>query len=162
MSLYTLSHSQHCLIFLFAFWTFPVIIARFYLLLVCFVCRPCFNLEQSSPGRVPSHTVSFLVVLCSTKRVQIGPTLPDWCVCIIAEFKECFSLYDRQRKGKIDAQDLITVMRCLGSSPTPSEVQRHLLIHSIGMPVSPSFFLSMVASVSIIGSQCMQRRIRKK
>ncbi|XP_058502062.1 calmodulin-like protein 4 [Solea solea] len=49
----------------------------------------------------------------------------------INEFKECFSLYDRQRKGKIGAQELITVMRCLGSSPTHSEVQRHLLSHSI-------------------------------
>ncbi|KAM9352413.1 calmodulin-like protein 4 [Symphorus nematophorus] len=49
----------------------------------------------------------------------------------INEFKECFSLYDRQRKGKIEAQELITVMRCLGSNPTPSEVQRHLLSHSI-------------------------------
>uniref|UniRef100_A0A8D3B789 Calmodulin like 4 n=1 Tax=Scophthalmus maximus TaxID=52904 RepID=A0A8D3B789_SCOMX len=49
----------------------------------------------------------------------------------INEFKECFSLYDRQRKGKIEAQELITVMRCLGSNPTPSEVQRHLLSHNI-------------------------------
>ncbi|XP_044048540.1 calmodulin-like protein 4 isoform X1 [Siniperca chuatsi] len=49
----------------------------------------------------------------------------------INEFKECFSLYDRQRKGKIEARELITVMRCLGSNPTPSEVQRHLLSHNI-------------------------------
>uniref|UniRef100_A0A8D0DAD8 Calmodulin like 4 n=1 Tax=Sander lucioperca TaxID=283035 RepID=A0A8D0DAD8_SANLU len=46
------------------------------------------------------------------------------------QFKECFSLYDRQRKGKIEARELITVMRCLGSNPTPSEVQRHLLNHT--------------------------------
>ncbi|KAL4003965.1 F-box protein 38 [Sarotherodon galilaeus] len=49
----------------------------------------------------------------------------------INEFKECFSLYDRQRKGKIESKELITVMRCLGSSPTPSEVQRHLLSHNM-------------------------------
>ncbi|XP_071316987.1 calmodulin-like protein 4 [Trachinotus anak] len=49
----------------------------------------------------------------------------------IHEFKECFSLYDRQRKGKLEARELITVMRCLGSNPTPSEVQRHLLSHNI-------------------------------
>ncbi|XP_063333596.1 calmodulin-like protein 4 isoform X1 [Pelmatolapia mariae] len=49
----------------------------------------------------------------------------------INEFKECFSLYDRQRKGKIETKELITVMRCLGSSPTPSEVQRHLLSHNM-------------------------------
>ncbi|KAK2842844.1 hypothetical protein Q5P01_013044 [Channa striata] len=50
----------------------------------------------------------------------------------INEFKECFSLYDRRRKGRIRAQELITVMRCLGSNPTPSEVDRHLTSHSIG------------------------------
>ncbi|KAI3371132.1 hypothetical protein L3Q82_023532 [Scortum barcoo] len=52
--------------------------------------------------------------------------------CVFAEFKECFSLYDRRRKGKIEARELIMVMRCLGANPTPSEVQRHLLSHSIG------------------------------
>ncbi|KAK1890802.1 Calmodulin-like protein 4 [Dissostichus eleginoides] len=36
----------------------------------------------------------------------------------INEFKECFSLYDKKQKGKIVAKDLITVMRCLGTSPT--------------------------------------------
>ncbi|KAJ0069605.1 hypothetical protein NL108_011102, partial [Boleophthalmus pectinirostris] len=46
------------------------------------------------------------------------------------DFKECFSLYDRQRNGRIQAADLMLVMRCLGSSPTPNEVQRHLLIHN--------------------------------
>ncbi|XP_068168747.1 calmodulin-like protein 4 [Antennarius striatus] len=49
----------------------------------------------------------------------------------INEFKECFSLHDRQRKGKMEARELITVMRCLGANPTPSEVQRHLLSHNI-------------------------------
>ncbi|XP_048471993.1 calmodulin-like protein 4 [Rhincodon typus] len=49
----------------------------------------------------------------------------------IHEFKECFSLYDKKRKGKISAGDLITVMRCLGTSPTPGEAGRHLLHHKI-------------------------------
>lgn len=52
-------------------------------------------------------------------------------LCLL-EFKECFSLYDRKRKGKIDAKDLITVMRCLGTSPTFGEVDRHLQISKIG------------------------------
>ncbi|XP_039629431.1 calmodulin-like protein 4a [Polypterus senegalus] len=50
----------------------------------------------------------------------------------INEFKECFSLYDTKRKGKINAPDLLTVMRCLGTSPTRGEVERHLQIHKIG------------------------------
>ncbi|XP_041325096.1 calmodulin-like protein 4 isoform X1 [Pyrgilauda ruficollis] len=47
------------------------------------------------------------------------------------EFKECFSLYDKKQKGKIKASDLLAVMRCLGASPTPGEVQRHLQLHRI-------------------------------
>lgn len=50
----------------------------------------------------------------------------------LAEFKECFSLYDKKQKGKIDAKDLITVMRCLGTSPTTGETERHLQVHKIG------------------------------
>uniref|UniRef100_A0A8C7J4K7 Calmodulin-like protein 4 n=3 Tax=Oncorhynchus TaxID=8016 RepID=A0A8C7J4K7_ONCKI len=49
----------------------------------------------------------------------------------INEFKECFSLYDKKRKGKIEAKDLITVMRCLGTSPTFGEIDRHLQVHKI-------------------------------
>uniref|UniRef100_A0A8V0Z046 Calmodulin-like protein 4 n=1 Tax=Gallus gallus TaxID=9031 RepID=A0A8V0Z046_CHICK len=47
------------------------------------------------------------------------------------EFKECFSLYDKNHKGKIRAADLLAVMRCLGVSPTPAEAQRHLHLHKI-------------------------------
>ncbi|KAL6113492.1 calml4 [Pungitius sinensis] len=49
----------------------------------------------------------------------------------INEFKECFSLYDKKQKGKIVVKDLITVMRCLGTSPTFGEVERHLQVHKI-------------------------------
>ncbi|XP_034018366.1 LOW QUALITY PROTEIN: calmodulin-like protein 4 [Thalassophryne amazonica] len=49
----------------------------------------------------------------------------------INEFKECFSLYDRKHKGKINTKDLITVMRCLGTSPTFNEIDRHLQVHKI-------------------------------
>lgn len=47
------------------------------------------------------------------------------------EYKECFSLYDKQQRGKIKATDLLVSMRCLGASPTPGEVQRHLQTHGI-------------------------------
>ncbi|KAM4677396.1 calmodulin-like protein 4 [Discoglossus pictus] len=50
----------------------------------------------------------------------------------IHNFKECFSLYDKKGKGKIPARDLLTVMRCLGTCPTPSEVTRHLQGQKIG------------------------------
>ncbi|XP_077084980.1 calmodulin-like protein 4a isoform X2 [Siphateles boraxobius] len=64
----------------------------------------------------------------------------------IDEFKECFSLYDKKRKGKIEAKDLITVMRCLGTSPTFNEVDRHLQIHKIDKTGELDFstFLTMM------------------
>ncbi|XP_077091553.1 calmodulin-like protein 4 isoform X1 [Siphateles boraxobius] len=49
----------------------------------------------------------------------------------INEYKECFSLYDQKRIGKMKTQDLLTVMRSLGRCPTLPELDRHLLTHSI-------------------------------
>ncbi|XP_059808966.1 calmodulin-like protein 4 isoform X1 [Hypanus sabinus] len=64
----------------------------------------------------------------------------------IQEFRECFSLYDKKRKGKICSGDLITVLRCLGTSPTPGEVRRHLLHHNIerGGELDFSTFLTII------------------
>lgn len=62
-------------------------------------------------------------------RWKNDPDSPFWAV---AEYKECFSLYDKQQRGKIKATDLLTVMRCLGARPTPGEVGRHLQTHGIG------------------------------
>ncbi|XP_061830905.1 calmodulin-like protein 4a [Nerophis lumbriciformis] len=64
----------------------------------------------------------------------------------INEFKECFSLYDKKQKGKIDAKDLVTVMRCLGTSPTLGEIERHLQVHKIERSGNLDFstFLTMM------------------
>ncbi|KAA0724721.1 Calmodulin-like protein 4 [Triplophysa tibetana] len=64
----------------------------------------------------------------------------------INEFKECFSLYDKKRRGQIYARDLLTVMRCLGCCPTLSELDRHLLTHNIDKSAELDFstFLSMM------------------
>uniref|UniRef100_A0A3Q3M894 Calmodulin like 4 n=1 Tax=Mastacembelus armatus TaxID=205130 RepID=A0A3Q3M894_9TELE len=84
------------------------------------------------------------------------------CVCslelVSGTEEECFCLYDRQRKGKIEAQDLITVMRCLGSNPTPSEVQRHLLSHNIGR----SGELDFSTFLSIMHQQLLQEAPEKE
>ncbi|TKS65780.1 Calmodulin-like protein 4 [Collichthys lucidus] len=80
---------------------------------------------ESRPG---SSSYSVLVQFLAAAAASMAKYLTQ---DQINDFKECFSLYDRQRKGKIEAKELITVMRCLGSNPTPSEVQRHLLSHSI-------------------------------
>uniref|UniRef100_A0A3Q2ZDA0 Calmodulin-like 4a n=1 Tax=Kryptolebias marmoratus TaxID=37003 RepID=A0A3Q2ZDA0_KRYMA len=62
------------------------------------------------------------------------------------EFKECFSFYDKKRNGKIDVKDLITVMRCLGTSPTYGEIERHLQVHKLSKKgeVDFSTFLTMM------------------
>eukprot|EP00461_Guttulinopsis_vulgaris_P001510 UN01510 len=41
----------------------------------------------------------------------------------IADFKEAFSLFDRDNDGSITAKELGTVMRSLGQNPTDSELQ---------------------------------------
>nr|XP_002739903.1 PREDICTED: calmodulin-like [Saccoglossus kowalevskii] len=41
----------------------------------------------------------------------------------IAEFKEAFSLFDKDNDGTITTKELGTVMRSLGQNPTDSEVQ---------------------------------------
>ncbi|XP_063339720.1 calmodulin-like protein 4a [Pelmatolapia mariae] len=64
----------------------------------------------------------------------------------INEYKECFSLYDKNQNGKINNKDLITVMRCLGTSPTPGEIRRHLQVHKIEKSAEVDFstFLSIM------------------
>jgi hypothetical protein len=51
----------------------------------------------------------------------------------IAEFKEAFSLFDRDGDGKITSKELGTVMRSLGANPTgnSSHWRRHYLASSL-------------------------------
>ncbi|XP_036951020.1 calmodulin-like protein 4 [Acanthopagrus latus] len=78
-----------------------------------------------SDGDVVDRTVFFLESKATANMAKFFTPVQ------INEFKECFSLYDKKQKGKIDAKDLITVMRCLGTSPTFSEIERHLQVHKI-------------------------------
>lgn len=54
-------------------------------------------------------------------------------------------MYDKKQKGKIEAGDLITVMRSLGTSPTFSEIDRHLQVHKIGKV--PTFTQAIIIHV---------------
>ncbi|KAF9465904.1 calmodulin-like protein [Collybia nuda] len=47
-------------------------------------------------------------------------TLPDET---IAEFREAFSLFDKDKDGTISSHELGTVMRSLGQNPTEAELQ---------------------------------------
>lgn len=43
--------------------------------------------------------------------------------CVITEFREAFSLFDRDGDGTITTEELGTVMRSLGQSPNDQELQ---------------------------------------
>ena len=45
-----------------------------------------------------------------------------FCLCC-AEFKEAFSLFDKDGDGTITTKELGTVMRSLGQNPTEAELQ---------------------------------------
>lgn len=44
-----------------------------------------------------------------------------FCICL--EFKEAFSLFDKDGDGTITTKELGTVMRSLGQNPTEAELQ---------------------------------------
>ena len=45
------------------------------------------------------------------------------CLLIFLEFKEAFSLFDKDGDGTITTKELGTVMRSLGQNPTEAELQ---------------------------------------
>jgi len=47
---------------------------------------------------------------------------PIYTLCV-AEFREAFSLFDKNRDGTISSAELGTVMRSLGQNPTENELQ---------------------------------------
>ena len=49
----------------------------------------------------------------------------------IAEFKEAFSLFDKDGDGTITTKELGTVMRSLGQNPTEAELQGNFFENSI-------------------------------
>lgn len=44
-------------------------------------------------------------------------------VCLFIEFKEAFSLFDKDGDGTISSKELGTVMRSLGQNPTEADLQ---------------------------------------
>ena len=44
-------------------------------------------------------------------------------VCLLTEYKEAFSLFDKDDDGVITTNELGTVMRSLGQNPTEAELQ---------------------------------------
>uniref|UniRef100_A0A671DVH7 Calmodulin-like protein 4 n=1 Tax=Rhinolophus ferrumequinum TaxID=59479 RepID=A0A671DVH7_RHIFE len=93
------------------------------------------HLESSAAWRpgvraVGSEVPTTVIIIVTTYESTVCQAFPEG-VSGPLKYKECFSLYDKQQRGKIKAPDLIVVMRCLGASPTPGEVQQHLRTHGI-------------------------------
>jgi len=64
----------------------------------------------------------------------------------IAEFKEAFSLFDKDGDGTITTKELGTVMRSLGQNPTEAELQD--MINEVRVDVHPVCRLAHVFSDS--------------
>ncbi|CAO2626875.1 unnamed protein product, partial [Lemmus lemmus] len=69
---------------------------------------------------------------CCRRQSNLDPRAPDTrCLAMadqlteeqIAEFKEAFSLFDKDGDGTITTKELGTVMRSLGQNPTEAELQ---------------------------------------
>lgn len=79
----------------------------------------------------------------------------------MAEYKEAFSLFDRDNDGRIQASELGTLMRALGRNPTEAEVREY--IKSID-PHSTSYinfsdFLSLMAKVPPLDPAVAEREL---
>lgn len=66
-------------------------------------------------------------------------TIPVASSCVFPEFKEAFSLFDKDGDGTITKKELGTVMRSLGQNPTEAELQDMINeVDADGMPLESS------------------------
>ena len=64
----------------------------------------------------------FFILCAGGNKAFVG--LLVICHCsVISEFKEAFSLFDKDGDGTITTKELGTVMRSLGQNPTEAELQ---------------------------------------
>ena len=71
----------------------------------------------------------------------------------IAEFKEAFSLFDKDGDGTITTKELGTVMRSLGQNPTEAELQD--MINEVSLLVAQSGLPRLVVMVVGGGGSAM-------
>ena len=60
------------------------------------------------------------------------------CVWYVEEFREAFSLFDKNGDGTISSTELGTVMRSLGQNPTENELQDMINEIDVDGPYTPS------------------------
>lgn len=66
--------------------------------------------------------MTYLCVVCQILFVSYIVIHYIFCVFVL-EFKEAFSLFDKDGDGTITTKELGTVMRSLGQNPTEAELQ---------------------------------------
>lgn len=71
-----------------------------------------------------------------------------------AEFKEAFSLFDKDGDGTITTKELGTVMRSLGQNPTEAELQDMINEVDADGEVAPSLSLNINANLISKGMCC--------
>lgn len=79
----------------------------------------------------------------------------------VAEYKEAFSLFDRDNDGRIHTTELGTLMRALGRNPTEAEVREHckaLDPHNTSH-IAFSDFLSLMARVPPLDPALAEREL---
>ena len=53
---------------------------------------------------------------------RISESVIQCYICILSVFKDCFNLYDKNRDGKVDKEELTKIMRALGHPVTHIEI----------------------------------------
>lgn len=64
-----------------------------------------------------------MVVFLYDRSEQFKKNSFNNCTQLLSEFKEAFSLFDKDGDGTICSKELGTVMRSLGQNPTEAELQ---------------------------------------
>lgn len=91
--------------------------------MICFLYPPCIvsPIKQQTNTHTHMALIIFLFSICLFRFFvfQADQLTEEQ----IAEFKEAFSLFDKDGDGTITTKELGTVMRSLGQNPTEAELQ---------------------------------------
>ena len=69
------------------------------------------KVTKTMKGKLQKHLTDYLELFS------------EWFIIFSSEFKEAFSLFDKDGDGTITTKELGTVMRSLGQNPTEAELQ---------------------------------------